>query len=293
MNRDLIRSLLPGAMLDYLRSARRRRQQAAVRKLPQLTEADLRTIVTDRLGVQKGDLIFVHSSIDRLHLAFPFYQILSMLRSILGEEGTMIFPTYPKLTSYKFLVSGEMFDVRKTPSYTGALTEFARRQRDGIRSLHPTKSVVAIGPLAAYLTDSHHISPYPYDKDSPYFRLVEKEGKAIGIGVRTANLSMVHTVDDDLKKAFPVKPYAETLFQAPCRDYSGTDVVVPTYAHDMRKMDFDIPSFMKAHIPEALSQDLLISGMPFFRAEAAPLFERMRRLASEGITIYRQRHYTR
>jgi aminoglycoside 3-N-acetyltransferase len=235
--------------------------------------------------------VFVHSSVDRLNLGFPFYGVLSILREIVGPEGTLLFPTYPRLSSYEFLKSGEVFDVRKSASYTGILTEVARRQKGAVRSFFPTKSVCAIGAQAARLTATHQDSPYPYDSSSPYFKIMEFKGKIIGFGVGTWNLSFVHCVDDFLKEAFPVMPYHKHLFRARCINYAGEEAIVPTYAHDMRKMNHDVPRFMKNHIPSTVCGDIVVDGMNFFRADSAPLFEAMIDFARKGITIYPAESY--
>jgi len=291
MLKNLAHAVLPRKAIAYFQDLQRKRLQARVARLPVVQEEDMRSLLVNILRLRQGDIVFVHSSIDKLNLGFPFYRLLALLREAIGEQGTMLFPTYPKLTSYKFLKSGEVFDVRRTPSYTGILTEFARRQRGGLRSLHPTKSVVALGPHAALLTEHHSDSPYPYDIASPYFKVIENGGVAIGLGVATTNLSLVHCVDDALKDDFPVQPYHKELFRAHCLNREGEDAIVPTYAHDMRKMDFDIPAYMAANMPDTISRDITINGMKFFRAETAPLFERMHELARNGVTIYWKKHY--
>ncbi|HEV7375099.1 MAG TPA: AAC(3) family N-acetyltransferase, partial [Pyrinomonadaceae bacterium] len=235
--------------------------------------------------------VFIHSSIDQLHPDFPFYRLLPLIQQITGPQGTVLFPTYPQSASYEFLSRGEIFDVRKTPSYTGILTEFARRQRSALRSLHPTKSVCAIGLHAHALTATHQLSPYPYDACSPYKKITEYDGKLIGLGVTTANLSFVHCADDALKDDFPVRPYHNRLFEAECINYEGQAEIVRTYAHDMRKMNHNIPRFMKRHIPPEICRDIKLQGRPFFRADASQLFALMTELAQKGITIYPRSAY--
>ena len=259
--------------------------------LPLIDENEFTRILKDEIGIQNGDTVFIHSSIDRLNLSFPFYLVLNMLRQAVGEDGTLLFPTYPKLTSYKFLKSGEIFEVKKTPSYTGALNEFARRQRGALRSLHPTKSVTAIGPNAQKLTSTHQDSPYPYDLCSPYYRITEVGGKIVGIGVENKFISFVHCVDDTLKEKFPVKLYHDELFQAQCRNYNGGIVTVPTYAHNMSKMDFDLPTFLKKYTTEDLYRPIKIYGMDFYSANPTLLYDRMLGLAQEGITFYPRKYY--
>jgi len=196
------------------------------------------------------------------------------------------------LSSYEFLRQGEVFDVKKTPSYTGILTEVARRQRDAVRSLHPTKSVCAIGSAAAELTRDHQNSPYPYDACSPYYRITQFAGKIVGLGVSTANLSFVHCVDDALKEQFPVQPYHAQLFAATCINGAGNRVIVETYAHDLKKMNHNIPRFMRAHVSSDACVDMNLNGTKFFRADAQKLFDQMCRLATSGKTIYARSAYS-
>jgi hypothetical protein len=89
-----------------------------------------------------------------------------------------------------------------------------------------------------------------------------------------------------LKAEFPVRPYHQELFAARCINYDGEVSIVETYAHDLRKMNHDIPRYMAKHISGEACRDLKINGMKFFRADAARLFGEMLRLAKEKITIY-------
>ena len=281
-----IKEVIPESALSVARRLRMRFRKAKVKALPALTEDDFLSMLTDRLGLTDGDTVLVHSSMDQLHLAFPFGRILALVRRAIGEAGTMMFPTYPGLPSYEFLASGKTFDVRKEPSYMGILTEFARRQRDAVRSLHPTKSVCAIGPLARELTGSHRQSRYPFDRNSPYYKLVERGGKIIGLGVSSERNSFVHCVEDVLQDDFPVRTYHDQLFAARCIDADGKNIVVETYAHKLHLMNHDIPTFMQRHVSADACVDLKIKGMKFFKANAAKLLAEMTELAARGITIY-------
>lgn len=282
----IVWQLLPTRVRRYVRRKYQNRVKARVHALPVLTESDFSDILVNDLGLGTGDVVFVHSSADRLSLAFPFYRILTLVRQVVGEQGTMLFPTYPSLSSYDYLRSGEVFDVRRTPSYTGILTEFARRQRNAIRSLHPTLSVCAIGPHASELTSTHQDSPFPYDSCSPYYKIINYDGKIIGLGVSTRNLSFVHCVDDALKDEFPVDPYRKKLFEARCVNYNGEVEIVRTYDHNRTRMVFSVPWFICKYVPDDICKDMTIHGMDFFRADARRLFDHMVSLARKNITIY-------
>lgn len=292
--KTIAKDLLPDRIATSVTRAKRRIRRARVSRLPLLTEEDFCDILTERLGLSLGDRVYVHSSIDQLNLAFPFYRVLALLKGVIGPRGTLLFPTYPNrdISSSEYLRAGNVFDVRRTPSYTGLLTEFARRQKEAVRSLHPTKSVCALGPNAGEMTATHQDSPWPYDKCSPYYKLIEHDAKIVGLGVWTEYLSFVHCVDDALKEASPVQTYFPETFVGRCIDYQGREVVVETFAHDMRRCVHDIPRYMKNYIPAIVCEDLTINGMRFFRANAAKLFEQMLRLAKEGITIYPRSVYS-
>lgn len=290
--KDLAKGVLRTRGTRTVTSVQRKLREARLRLKSPLTENQLLQILVNDLALGKGDTVFVHSSIDQLNLGFPFYRVLQLLRDVVGGQGTLLFPTYPQLSSYEFLRRGEVFDVKKTPSYTGILTEVARRQRDAVRSLHPTKSVCSIGSAAAELTRDHQNSPYPYDACSPYYRITQFAGKIVGLGVSTANLSFVHCVDDALKEQFPVQPYHAQLFAATCINGAGNRVIVETYAHDLKKMNHNIPRFMRSHVSSDACVDLNLNGTKFFRADAQKLFDQMCRLATTGKTIYARSAYS-
>ena len=292
---SIARKILPAEVIASLTRTKKRLNRARVGRLPLLSEKAFTDILRDELLLTSGDTVYVHSSVDQLNLEFPFYRVLPLIQNVIGPEGTVLFPTYPNrspVSSYEYLLSGKVFDVRRTPSYTGLLTEFARRQRNAVRSLHPTKSVCAIGRHAKDLTATHQDSPYPYDRCSPYYKLVEHQAKIVGIGVWTTYLSFVYCVDDALKKDGPVDTYFPEPIAAQCINYEGEVEIVETYAHNMSRVIHDIPQFMKEHIAEEICVDIAINGMKFFRADAQRLFEVMLRLAKEGITVYPRSVYS-
>ena len=285
----LAKTILPASAVTSLRRARWERERRRVARLPPLSETVFKNILIDNLRLASGDLVYVHSGMDGLNLDFPFYRILFLIQEVVGPRGTVVFPTYPnhRISSYEWLQQGNVFNVRRTPSYTGILTEFARRQSEALRSLHPTKSVCAIGPAAGELTATHHLSPYPYDTNSPYYKLIEGGGKIIGLGASTNYISFGYCVDDAFKEKFPVRVYHHQIFDVPCINYAGERVMVKTYAHDMRTtVHPDMPHWFATNVSADACRDLTLHGMRFFRAHAPTLFAEMMDLAQRGIIAY-------
>ena len=286
---SIAKKILPAVAYESIVRKKKERERSRLARLPKVSETRFTQILTDDLRLQDGDVVFVHSSLDQLNLDFPFYTILTLLRDVIGPQGTMLFPTYPnhRISSYEYLLQGKVFDVRRTPSYAGLLTEFARKQPAAVRSLHPTKSVCAIGPLAGELTKTHQNSRYPYDSGSPFSKLTEHKGKIVGLGVWTSRLSFVYCVDDALKNDFPVPVYHERVFAVPCIDDEGRTQIVETYAHNMKVIDVhEGPNFFRTHVAPDICADLMIEGMKFFRADARRLFDDLMELAERGVTVY-------
>ncbi|MDX1642080.1 MAG: AAC(3) family N-acetyltransferase, partial [Balneolaceae bacterium] len=179
------------------------------------------------------------------------------------------------------------FDVTKTASYTGILTELARRDKDAIRSIHPTKSVVAIGKYAKELTSSHHLSIDPFGPDSPYQKIEKYDAKIIGIGVSTKYLSAIHITDSHIQNEFDTNPYLSKIYNAKCVDYEGKNVIVKTLAHDMNKMNLNIPKFIRENIAKESCKDITYKGMPFFYAETNSFYKALKDLAKKNITVYK------
>lgn len=285
--KEFIKSIVPNEIKKRINNYKKEQLKNKIQLLPKLKKEDLSNIIENNLNLKSGDISFVHSSLDRLNLDFPSFQVLDILIEIVGEEGTLIFPTYPKLTSYKFLKSNEIFNIKKTPSYMGILSEFARRHSKAIRSLHPTKSVVAIGKYAEELTNSHHKSIYPYDQNSPYYKAYELKSKAIGIGIKTTFFSAVHIVDDLNLNKLPLNPYMPELFNAKCIDAKKEEIYVKTYAHNMNKMHFDLPKFFASQVEKDICEDIELEGMNFFRADLTKTIDKLTTLLDKNISIYK------
>ena len=138
------------------------------------------------IGLREGDTIFVHSDL----LAFgdlivedsrkTLTLIVRALQEVVGMEGTIIIPTF----TYSFLSEAwsgplEVFDVERSPSKTGALTEYFRKQPNVIRTDHPTHSVAIWGSRKGFYSD---IGDSTFGKDSIFGKLHAENAKLVGLG---------------------------------------------------------------------------------------------------------------
>ena len=147
-----------------------------------------------RLGIERGDALLVHSSLS----SFGYVDggadcVIDALLQAIGTEGTLVLPT---LTFSIVNASNPVFDVRTTPSVVGRITEVFRQREGVIRSLHPTHSCVAAGPLAHALTQGHERDITPCGRRSPFARLIDAQGKIVFLGVNLACNTTFHALEE-------------------------------------------------------------------------------------------------
>jgi len=150
------------------------------------------------VGLKKGDIVFSHSNVGFLGIPVGgnnaenvFNTILNAFFDVIGEEGTLVVPTF----TYSFS-QGKLFDPDQTPSDCGIFTEMLRKHSSTYRSEDPCVSVASIGARAAEMTQN--IAENTYGKDSFFDRFYKANGKICNINF-DAGSTFVHYVERALK----------------------------------------------------------------------------------------------
>lgn len=166
-------------------------------KLPEATRSGLAGDLS-RLGLERGDTVLVHSAMSRIGwVPGGAAGLLEVFGDVLGREGTLAAPTFPFTGSLlEHLRSEPVFDVERTPSRMGALSEVVRTHPEAVRSLGPTHPVAAIGPMARFLTEAHRHSSGPCDEHSPFVRLTSVRGKVLLLGVDFRSCTLLHAAEE-------------------------------------------------------------------------------------------------
>lgn len=132
-----------------------------------------------RLGIRRGDVICVHSHL--MSFGKPLLErqdfmkaIIEVLFKTIGEEGTLIMPTF----SYSFC-KNEEFNIEKTPSDVGVLTEYFRTMDNVKRTWHPIFSFAIFGAKTKEYLD---IGPDAFGLDSIYGKMISDKGKLVMLG---------------------------------------------------------------------------------------------------------------
>jgi aminoglycoside 3-N-acetyltransferase len=153
-------------------------------------------------------IVFFHSSLSACgYVRGGAEAVISALRAWCAGS-TLAMPTH----SYCYPDSrGEVpvFDPRSTPSVVGSITNAFARQPGVSRSLHPTHSLAAEGPLAQTLIAGHENCETPCGPGTPYERLVNWDAGILMFGVTLDCYTLFHTAEDAAKVPYlyEAEPY--------------------------------------------------------------------------------------
>lgn len=175
------------------------------------------------LGVRPGDVLMVHSTYSNFNgFKGTPQDIVKALRAAVGPEGTLLMLSMPYNGSTKaYLDQGKPFDVKKTFSRMGLLTEIFRRQKDVVRSLSPTHPFLATGPLADWFIAGHENCLHACGPGSPFEKLVERNAKMLLFDVAFGYLTFYHYLEHLVKDDLPMPLYDEHVYEVPVIDADG------------------------------------------------------------------------
>jgi aminoglycoside 3-N-acetyltransferase len=186
------------------------------------------------LGISAGDVVLAHIAYNEF-VGFTGRpsDVLNSLRSSVSQSGTLLMPSMPFTGSaLEYVQSGQTFDVRRTPSQMGLVTELFRRSAGTIRSLHPTHPVIANGPRADELVRDHPLANTPCGEHSPFAKLVAADGKIALLGTGIGVLTFYHYLEEQLEDLFPESPFTRETFDVAFCGYDGEMVHVTTRLYD-------------------------------------------------------------
>src|SRR3989338_3720879 len=156
--------------------------------------------IMDRLNIFPGDVLFVHSSWDRLRfLDLSPLEIIDRLKKRVGERGLLCMPTYPWLYPMSLFDPQKIFCPSTTPSAVGFLTEIFRRCPDVYRSANPFLPVAAYGSRAYELVSGQENVKDLFGNESVFGQLLKLKAKQLGLGVSVGLSTFIHMADWKLR----------------------------------------------------------------------------------------------
>lgn len=290
--KNFIRSIAPKIMLEGFRSFKKRKRNKAIQHQKSantgLSKAALMAQLK-KIGIQNEDVLLVHSSLSKIgYVDGGPKTIVEALIETVGENGHVLMPTSPNNhLQLEYIQNLSVFDVLNSPSKLGAITEFFRTYSNVKRSLHPTEPVSCWGKEKDYFVDGHFNQITPYNKNSPFYKVAEKNGKILMIGVTLDNAGTnLHCLEDLVDFKFPV--YYKDIFEVSIKDEHGKTQQIKTKVHNpiwskKRKCDELIPLFEKQNVLTKVK----IGNANTLLIDAKKMIDTMIDLYhSKGVTMY-------
>lgn len=253
---------------------------------------DLQTHLKKTVG-SDFEILMVHSSVNHM---LPMYtgtplELLKMLIDFCGPQKTLVMPAFyfgdPKIgTVQETFQARPHFNLKRTPSQMGLITELFRRTKGVLQSRHPVYRIAAFGPLAKELVTGHEHASGPSGFGSPFEYMTKHDTMIIGIGKSFHVMTQVHHVDEIMGEDFPVpKVPAEQQKVLQVKVIDGDEEVPVTLHGTGLKWRFNI-----AKLPQLLhSGDLkywTFHHTPLFAARAKQVTDSLIKAAKKGQTLY-------
>lgn len=183
----------------------------------------------DELGVGERDLLFVHSSLKFWTLT-PKEAILlieELIRRV-GPQGGLLMPSYYWTGGAGRPPDGAVYDVRRSPSKMGLVTELFRRWPGAERSEAYLAPVCAWGERALPLVEGQAEVEHPFGEGSTFRLAYEHQARVVGLGVSLNTNAMAHLPDMELGDHYPVAMFEDRPVEGLIRDRQGQERRVAT-----------------------------------------------------------------
>lgn len=225
-------STLPRSVKARIRSFYSRGRLCLVRAFRSYGPGELATCLRE-LGLQPGDSVMLHSAFSA-HFGFAgsIEELTNAFLDAVNPSGNLLMVSLAyRTSSLEYLSKLKQFDVRKTPSMMGLVSEYFRRRPGVVRSLHPTHPILVHGPDAESIVAAHSNCLYPCGPGTPFDRLLELDGKVVFFNVEFAVFTFFHYLEHMVSTDLPFPLYTDRPMVVPVVDRDGGHTTVTTYVY--------------------------------------------------------------
>jgi len=184
-----------------------------------------------RNGIEPHHKVTMHTSLRALGpIENGADGLIDAMKAYLSAPGGMLLiPTHTWANVNK---DQPVFDVRSTVSCIGTMAQVAAKRRDGVRSLHPTHSVMAFGQGAEEFIRGEENSTTPAPVSGWLNRMYEEGGKILLVGVGHGRNTYMHAVEERLNISNRI---SEDAFVPRIIDRDGREIIgQPFHPHETK-----------------------------------------------------------
>lgn len=187
------------------------------------------------LGITKGDILLVHSSIldfgrvEKFSKEAQLFCFYDAIMETITDEGTLLVPAF----FYEYGKFAMPFDTKKSPvsKSLGVFSAFVASLQNAYRSPHPIMSLAAVGKKAKEITQSKN--PFCFGVDSPWQKLHAQNAKILMLGT-AKGMTFSHYIEHMIGV-----PYRYIkIFNTPV--YENNKLLFSSTYSSARYLDFDI-----------------------------------------------------
>jgi aminoglycoside 3-N-acetyltransferase len=171
--------------------------------------------------------------------------LIDTLLAAVGPRGNLLMVSMAYMSSaYDYLKQRKPFDVRKTVSHMGLISEAFRKRSGVLRSLHPSNPVLALGPNAQWIVEGHEKCLQPCGPGSPFERLGQLHTKVLFYDASIFTLTFFHYLEDLLEARLPFQLFRDEFMEATVIDYEGNARVIRTKVYSQEAIRRRRPEIM-------------------------------------------------
>jgi aminoglycoside 3-N-acetyltransferase len=286
---DGLKSLLPNELRESLRRRYFRWKGSFVQAFLSYDTTRLERSLRG-LGLSEGDTVLVHGAFHP-HGGFKGSpgDLIEVILKVLGPGGNLLMVSMPyRTSSYEYVRSLDVFDVRRTVSKMGLVSEVFRRRAGVLRSLNPVHPVLALGPKAEWIVSGHELCEHSCGEGSPFQKLAELNGKVLFYDVPFNTFTFIHRLEHLLRDDLPFPLYREEPFEAPVIDREGRPLSVKCYVFTEQAVRRRRPEILEKELKKkGLLGVARVGNTRFLMVETSRAIECAMGMARAGVYFYR------
>ena len=150
----------------------------------------------EQAGIRRDDTVLIHSSMK----SFGYYEsgVKGLIEDLTAylSDGLLLIPAHTWATVGR---RNPVFDVINAVPCTGLLSRTAVKaaaEGKGVRSLHPTHSIVAFGKNAADFIAGEEKTSSPMPRNGCYGKLIDKNAAILLVGVNNNSNTFFHCLEE-------------------------------------------------------------------------------------------------
>lgn len=152
------------------------------------------------VGVQSSEVLLVHSSLSSMgYIPGDAETVIQGLLTALGPKGTLLMPALSSKDA-------SVFDVVRSPTWTGTIPETFHTRPGTSRSIHPTHSVCGFGRVADKILQEHYMDSTPCGAHSPFRLLRDFHGKILMLGCGLKPNTSFHAIEETVSPPYLFGP---------------------------------------------------------------------------------------